>query len=353
MLGSHKPRPYVEVLERVAGFKKLVNPEEKESFAGGRVRQLTGLCKPRPSTIKKYEHFMGTTSNLHFRIAKDPTKDVVCIQNKQTIDVKDWSPVEYVWCAKGDRYSKGTEDFKSWLAELKNAPSVPITVKRRDELDTYLNSCSWRLDERQLFAFKENIRHLHTLRPETCLHWENDGLFSNEHELHEDDPDDLDSDGEPSVDASIALRDSNCIVRSRLLRQQLQNQPLSNMVARDDFIAYKPFYNDDVPERKRKPIYVGRIASVDKANAQVQIDCYNTGSTKPLKMAKGVKTKYTLSKGYASVQDVKVCNIYYGFKPSKFDANGRFNLCNVEKNAILKAIAGEAAGEAVSAIAIE
>ena len=288
-LGSHLPRPYVEVIDRVAGFKKLVNPGASASFVGGRCRQFNGMCTLRPATLSKYARFMETTSNLHFRIAKDPKKEVVCVQNKQTIDVADWSPVEYVWCDKGERYSHGSEDFTSWLRELMTAPSVPISTDRREELEKYLAACSWRLDADQLFAFQQQVRHLNVTRAAKPLHWDDEGQLVNERDQNDDE---LEDDGEDNAPSSIQIRDGNCIIRNQDARQALHNQALVNTIRPDIFIAYKPFYQPHIPMDQRQPIYVGQVMNIHADQKQVQIQCYNTGTRNPLKKVPGKSTKY-------------------------------------------------------------
>ena len=332
----------MEVIDRVGGWKKLLNPMSDGKFTGARCRQLNGLCIQRPSTIHKYADFMETTQNLHFRIAKDPSKDVVCIQNKHTIDVADWSPVEYLWCANGVRGANGSVDFSSWLEELKTAPSVPIKPDRHDELQKYLKDCQWRLDGPQLFAFQQNVRYMHTPRLEEDLHWAHDGRFLKEFEA------DLSwvPEVEPEDDESIQLNDRNCIIRSQKQRRELQNQPLVNMVRVGHFIAYKPFYNDDVPMNQRKPMYIGKITHINQAEQHVQIQCYFTGTTKPLEKKVGKTITYKPWRQRGSVfQDIKLCDIYHGFQPtmnSKPRDTLSFNLIEVVKKAIRKSIAGEA-----------
>ncbi len=314
-----------------------MNPKASASFAGARCRQLNGICILRPSTVPKYASFMLATSNLHFRIARDPTKDVVCIQNKQTIDVDDWSPVEYIWCAKGDRGSGDSVDFHSWLDVLTTAPSVPINKERRDQLDKYLTGCAWRLDdESQLIDFKDMVRHMHTLRPAGPLHWEDGGQFSNE--LNQDI--EQSSGDEAEEETNIQILDRNCIIGNQHERRRMQNQALINTVSVGSFIAYKPFYKDTVPSDKRKPMYIGKVLLIDRDNQIVQIKSYITGSMKPLNKAKGTQIVYKPWRGNRSIQDVNVSDIYHAFTPVMKDQN--FTLTAKEKDAIVKCLAGEA-----------
>ncbi len=193
-----------------------------------------------------------------------------------------------------------------------NLPLSPNLTERRDELNKYLDSCSWRMEEEQLQAFKHCVRQLSTLRPEGCLHWEDDGQFANEY-LKDDNPP---SDDDDEVEPEVQINDGSCIIRSQNVRRELNNQPLANTVSIGTFIAYKPFYTDDVPTGRRKPMYIGEITLIDRENQKVQIKTYFTGSTKPLEKKCGTSVKYKpWRKRGESFQDVRVSDIYYGFTP--------------------------------------
>ena len=294
---------------------------------------------------------MEVTSNLHFRIANDPDKGVACIQNKQTIDVEDWSPVEYVWCSKGLR---GKDvDFHSWLDILKTAPSVPIDEKRRDDLIQYLNGCGWRLDdESQLFEFTQWVQHMHTQRPEESLHWVDGGQFSNEIDDVHDVPLPEDDDPQPSQ-LQLPL-DSNCIIGRQAERHRLHQQPLSNMVNVGDFIAYRAYYLDTVPVAKRKPMYIGKVTIIDQTNQQVQIRTYVTGTSRPLEKKPGKQVMYKPWRGVNSngaFQDVKTSDIYHAFVPH-VNRSGHFNLVGKEKERIEHCLAGEAVSAVVLAVGV-
>jgi len=258
--GSHTPRPIVEVIDKVADFKKLVNPTAQPAFTGGLARRLSGIGLLRPCTVCQFKDFISSTSNLHFRIAMDTTSfpHRACIQDKQTIDVPDWSPVEYPWSARvyDDDQHVGA---LSWLDNLRCAPSVPIPETRQVELLKFLSGCAWRLKPEDLQPLVDKVNHMAAQRISLPCHWEDGGMFNNE----QSDDDHEEEEEEEEEEESLQLaRDHNCIILNQNELAARRGLPLTNMVEVDDFIAYRPVYTDDIPLAKRKPHYVGKVSSV-------------------------------------------------------------------------------------------
>ena len=73
-------------------------------------------------------------------------------------------------------------------------------------------------------------------------------------------------------------------------------------VAVGDFIAYTPFYLEEVPQDKRKPFYVARVLALKETAVRVQL--YRTG-TKGLSMLNtSHRVVYTTFLGPDNVRDV-------------------------------------------------
>ena len=338
----------MEVIDCVADFKKLVNPDGQPHFAGAAlVKRLEGLCTLRPCSIQSHANFMGTTSNLHFRIAIDPITDRAAIQNKQTTDVQDWSPVEYVWTTEVSNDATPSM-FRDWLQDLKAAESVPITEKRSDELHKFLKLCGWRLNPEHLLTLFEKVRHMEVLRIELPLHWREGGQFTAEH--NRDDDDDYD---EP-VYQPIMIRDSNCIILNRAARVELQGESLANPVQIGNFIAYRPFYTDDISETDRKPIYVGVVTALLFQSNQVQIKCYRTPNKAPLSLAANARppvySPFRPIRGGSGHEDVRGKDIFC-ILPVEYEGDNlpsKVTLTKPMKRQIMKVISAEAIDNAVA-----
>ena len=343
--GSHNPRPKVVLINEVADFKKLMNPQRNPQFTGALVRRLDGLCTLRKGTVPQFSEFVGKTSNLHFRIAKEPLRDSVCIQNKQTVDVEDWSPVEYVWKGAADSH-----DFTAWLDQLDTAPSNPLTTERKDELMKYLNSCASRLEHEQLVALKMKVTQMSIERPQMPLHWADGGNFSIEMDRVDERQFQQNEDSDSEQENALPLLDRNCIIHRPLERQQLRSELLSNSVRVDDFIAYKPFFLPGVPNDRRVPIYVGKVTHLNQEDQQVQVRTFHSSDKQPLEVIFGKRTRYKKWNGPGPYQDVKLEDIYYAFRVDSDDIGRHeiFTLTASHKDAIKKVIAAEATNAAVN-----
>jgi hypothetical protein len=311
--GSHSPQPEVEFIDCVAGFKKLINPEESQAFTGALVHRLEGLCTLRESTLQENANYMAATSNLHFRFAKTSTGEV-CVQNKQTVDVADWSGVEYIW--KPDEHGN-TASRMDLLPELRTAPSAPIPEERATELLRNLKGLSWRLSPLEYQTLEAKVNYMHQQRPHTALHWADGGYFRCETVEDDDDDDDYedydDRDDRDESDNALRLPDRNCLIYLPSERDMLRGQTLAIELRANDFIAYKPFYLDEVPEDARVPIYVGRITHVNPDEEQVQILAYYCASKEPLVNRIGNRVEYKPWTHSNKFQDVHLADIYHKF----------------------------------------
>ena len=334
--GSHNPSPKVEVIDKVANFKKLINPSGKAHMSGALARRLEGLCTLRPSTLASLQRFMKTTSSLHFRVAMDPTTGRACIQNKQTIDVHDWSPVEYIWNSKVMQAGEPHE-FTSWLDALVTAASVPIEESRHIELRKYLRTCAWRLEADELHALQEKVDHLYQPRLELLpVHWDDNGKFRSEYDREEEQGSE-----DAAPEPALQLPDGNCIILRPTVREALRGADLANYVTVGKFIAYRPFYNDNVPQARRKSHYVGKVTHVNSDEKQVQITCYITSDAKPLKKINHKRTMYKPWRSSSSVQDVKVDDILYAFQPDIAARQTQFTFTSTMKDCVLRVLAAE------------
>ena len=334
--GSHNPSPKVEVIDKVANFKKLINPGGKVHLTGALARRLEGLCTLRPSTLASLQRFMKTTSSLHFRVAMDPTTDRACIQNKQTIDVHDWSPVEYISNTKVMK-AKESHEFTSWLDDLVTAASVPIEESRHIELRKYLSSCAWRLEAEQVHALQEKVDGLYQPRQELLpVHWDDNGKFRSEFDREEE----IGSE-DAAPEPAIQLPDGNCIILRPTVREALRGSDLANMVTVGTFIAYRPFYTDGVPQARRKSHYVGMVTHLNPDENKVQIRCYITSDGKLLKKVKHKRTVYKPWRSGSNVQDVNVDDIFYVFQPDMPDDATTFTFTSTMKDCVLKVLAAE------------
>jgi hypothetical protein len=332
--GSHNPRPEVELIEKVAGFKKLVNPNESQAFTGALVHQLEGLCKPRAASIVANQKYMEKTSYLHFRIAKTSSNDV-CVQNRQTIDVPDWSAVEYIWKKSSTRSATGLLD------DLRAAPSAPIPDLRAEELLKNLKGCSWRVSPIEYQTLVNKVRQMNLQRPEKPLHWTDGGLFQCEWDESEDE-DEYDAEEDRSADTLQLPCDQNTIIYNRNDRKELHEKTLAIEIAVNDFIAYKPFYLPDVPATDRKPIHVGQVTILNVAQRKLQIRCYITPAKDPLAVGRGKGRgpyKPWRSKNANDAHtDVILADIYSKFTMPKDKWQSGFQLSVPTKEAILKDI---------------
>jgi hypothetical protein len=282
---------------------------------------------------------MKTTSSLHFRVAMDPTTGRACIQNKQTIDVHDWSPVEYIWNSKVMQAGEPHE-FTSWLDALVTAASVPIDESRHIELRKYLSTCSWRLETEQLRALQEKVDQLYQPRLELLpVHWDDNGKFRSEYDREEEQGSE-----DAAPEPALQLPDGNCIILRPTVRQALRGEDLANYVTVGKFIAYRPFYNDDVPMSMRKSHYVGKVTHVNSDEKKVQISCYHTSDLLPLKKVDHKRTVYKPWRSGSNVQDVKADDIFYVFQPDMPDDDGKtttFAFTSTMKDYVSSVLAAE------------
>jgi hypothetical protein len=83
-------------------------------------------------------------------------------------------------------------------------------------------------------------------------------------------------------------------------------QPVLN-----DYISYRPLYNDDVPMDKRKAFYVARVIALQPNSESVQVQTYFTNAKPENLLLTGKRIKYRIYTGRAaSVQDVKVADVF-------------------------------------------
>ena len=83
-------------------------------------------------------------------------------------------------------------------------------------------------------------------------------------------------------------------------------QPILN-----DYISYRPLYNDDVPMDKRKAFYVARVIALQPNSESVQVQTYFTNAKPENLLLTGKRIKYRIYTGRAaSVQDVKVADVF-------------------------------------------
>ena len=345
---SHNPNPEVIPIEAVADFKKFVNPTGIQAFTGARCRQLTGLCTLRPPTLPSLANYAGDTSNLHFRVAMDHTTGRVCIQNKQTIDVQDWSPIEYVWNPRATVPLKDNAsplDFTAWLQDMKQAASRPITDDRQKELLKFLEGCGKRLDPEHTRDFVQKINAMHVQRMERPLsHWADDGQFRSEFEREYDSEEE--GFGEPNHHP-IQIVDSNCIILNRAAQNAARHGSLRNTVNVGDYVAYRPFYKDDVPQDNRKPFYVGRVTHTNIPEQTVQIATYNTSTQNPLHRIPGRVVHYKPWRGQNSFQDVEAKDILHVFAVTHGNSQ-KFTFTAKLKDAMDKILSTDVVNDAVN-----
>ena len=85
-------------------------------------------------------------------------------------------------------------------------------------------------------------------------------------------------------------------------------QPIVNV---DDYISYRPLYNDDVPMDKRKAFYVARVIALRPKSESVQVQTYFTNAKPENLLLTGKTIKYRIYTGRAaSIQDVKVADVF-------------------------------------------
>jgi hypothetical protein len=307
---SHNPNPEVIPIEEVVAFKEFVNPDLNPAFTNARCRQLTGLCTLRPPTLPSLANYAGETSNLHFRIAMDPTTGRVCIQNRQTIDVPDWSPLEYVWNPRAEwplRDDASPIDFTDWLQTMNQAASRPTDDKRHKELVRFLEGCAKRLDPQHHYDFVQTINAMHVQRLARPLsHWADDGQFRSEFERQ------IEEEERPE-EHPIQINDRNCIIFNRADQDAARHGSLKNTVNINDFIAYRPFYTEDVAQDKRKPFYIGRVTHTVPAEQKVQIKTYWTNRADPLIRTQGRTVQYKPWRARNTIQDVAAKDIMHVF----------------------------------------
>jgi hypothetical protein len=85
-------------------------------------------------------------------------------------------------------------------------------------------------------------------------------------------------------------------------------QPIVNV---DDYISYRPLYNDDVPMDKRKAFYVARVIALRPKSESVQVQTYFTNAKPENLLLTGKTIKYRIYTGRAaSILEVKVADVF-------------------------------------------
>ena len=304
---SHTPAPKTEVIDRVADYRKLVNPNKCAAYTGARIVPLRGLCTKRPAACADQAIFIGETSSLHFRFCMDDDGNVV-IQDRQTQSIPDWSPVAKIWNDKfRDSDSREHMDGQTsmTLEDLQIAPNQPLSETRQKEIRGYIHECDWRIPENYKAGIQTLLDSVTTLRTHNGeeLHWEDGGYFK-----HEDaDMDDEDPDDETHRSELILPQPQNSIIPS--LSEQNDRRGVVSTVHLHvgEFIAYKPVYNDNIPEAERRPFWLGKITELHADKASVQVRTYYTPSATPLKSNNTMYKKWT---GRCQYMDVSMANIF-------------------------------------------
>jgi len=174
-------------------------------------------------------------------------------------------------------------------------------------------------------------------------HWADDGQFRTEFEREDDDEEGF---GEPAPNP-IQIVDSNCIILNRAAQDAARHGSLRNTVNVGDYITYRPFYNDDVPQDKRKAFYVGRVTHTKPAEQIVQIATYMTSAQDPLNRIPGRVVHYRPWRGHNSFQDVEAKNILYVFAVTHGDSQ-RFTFTAKLKDAMEKILSTDVVNNAVN-----
>jgi hypothetical protein len=123
----------------------------------------------------------------------------------------------------------------------------------------------------------------------------------------------------------------------------LQNSSLANVIRVNDFIAYKPYYLDTVPENARRPIFCGQVTHVFKRTGKVQIRAYYTSSKHPLLIKLNHRVEYKKYKtAKHNLHDVEIAAIYHVFKIDQIKWD-KWSLDSNNKKLIVSSIAGKEA----------
>lgn len=321
---SHTPHPEVELIDKIAHFKKLFNPRLDRDWTGARSRRYNGLCSKRPSTIRRMQDFMYDTSSLHFRFSRDMDGHVV-VQDKHTCDVVDWSNVFYPWREQFEEAAGVPKVFRKTSArpeDLTTAESYPIPATRARQIEKYLELVEHRLTEEQNEKLQSLLERMQTLRESGDCHWENNGRFECEDvDVAGSWEDEEESDVE---EAAIQLRNDPAIFDNMSQmneRRHGEARNLRNELKAGDFIVYVPFYVDEVPMSQRDPFYLGQVVVVSNTHGKVQIRCHYCPGRNPSRVWERKPWK-PWNRQSGMYEDVEVKNIISKVEMNSLTSNG-------------------------------
>lgn len=278
----------VTVIEDVLDHRALFNPTLESTFpkASARCDMLRGVgTKSFPNATSSW--FMGQTTPLHWWLRLDLEHHVI-IQSRHTVDVSQWSNVQYIWNTQAPRPDGRVVVGKTsglLPTDLQVAPSRGLTATRRVELAKSIEKIRPRMkkaDEwQELVNLLKRVGDQRKRRtcPDAALFQFSGDMFT----LHTE-PDDAEEAAPVVVEVRQTSMWPNLSTQNaaRSLRQVL-GFSANNLVV-GQYVAYMGRYTDDIDEDLKQECWVGEIRSLahntDDNNNTVEIRRWHTNNLK-------------------------------------------------------------------------
>ncbi len=152
---SYTPRPHVFKMDRIADFKRLVNPELDKHFSGAAIHEHCGILEPR-----------------FFRFGKEPDGRVG-FRCRKDIDDTVWSDVFYSFREK---------DHGIRVEDISGCDTVPIPPERLCKIRANMRAVMWRQSQLDEGVRLSNLSLVDLIAnpPTDRFHWADGGRFSKE-----------------------------------------------------------------------------------------------------------------------------------------------------------------------------
>ena len=246
MKDSYTPEPKVIKLDKIADFKRLVNPNGDSHYRDAHIHEHSGILKP-----------------LHFCFEMDPAKrsSVKC---KSTTDDEQW----------GTRfYSFRQHPIPIHVRDIEGNDFIVIAPERMQEMKRHIESVSWRACMNRP-EVKEDIEAcLATLEdPPTDFFWESNGEFTKESEGYDEIVADrlaYDELMESEEPRGVAPR------RTHLHTSQYQRKKhKEKSVKAGDFVAVDVRGRGDYVARGPR-FFIGTVRRIDRRSHECIVDWWN------------------------------------------------------------------------------
>ena len=334
----------VTVIEDVLDHRALFNPTLESTFpkASARCDMLRGVgTKSFPNATSSW--FMGQTTPLHWWLRVDLQHHVI-IQSRHTVDVIQWSNVQYIWNTQTPRPDGRVVVGKTsglLPTDLQVAPSRALTATRRVELAKAIERIRPRMLEADEWQELVNLlkRVGDQRKRRTCP----DAVFQFSGDLFTLDCPDDSEEAAPAPVVEVRqismwpnLSSQNA---ARSLRQAL-GFSANNLVV-SQYVAYMGQYTEDTAENDKQECWVGEIRSLahntDDNDNTVEIRRWHTNKLKNMScntLANPVYRLWQQKRGQPAIEWIDPKRILFQFE----DLTNNKRVANKYRKSILAAL---------------